>query len=156
MDNIDSKGLPEKGSNGDTIVRIDKLERKISRRRNEIRELKVELAKLRQNSRLPWPMVISMIVILLVGFWIYRSNEVNHKRLQGYHEKEREALEYLMQRQNYIYGVQTNNPSNIAEEWLSNRFPFVISHAPWLTNPTRGTNQPPSTNVIKKRKKRRK
>lgn len=62
MDNIDSKGLPEKGSNGDTIVRIDKLERKISRRRNEIKELKVELAKLRQNSKLPWFMVISNIV----------------------------------------------------------------------------------------------
>ena len=156
MDNAASKGRPEKGSDGDTIVRIDKLEQKISRRRNEIKELKVELAKLRQNRKLSWPMVISMIVILLVGFWIYRSNEVNHKRLQGYHEKEREALEYLMRRQNYIYGVQTNNPSNIAEEWFSNRFPFVISHAPWLTNTTRATNQPPSTNVIKKRKKRRK
>ena len=62
MDSTDPKGLPEKGSNGDTIVRIDKLERKISRRRNEIKELKVELAKLRQNIKLPWPMVISMIV----------------------------------------------------------------------------------------------
>ena len=59
MDNTDSKGLPEKGSNGDTIVRIDKLEQKISRRRNEIKELKVELEKLRQNGKLPWPMVIS-------------------------------------------------------------------------------------------------
>ena len=130
MDNTDSEGRPEKGANGDTIVRIDKLERKISRRRNEIKELKVELAKLRQNIKLPWPMVISMIVILLVGFWIYRSNEVNHKRVQGYHEKEREALEYLIRRQNYIYGGDTNQPLNIAAEWLSNRFPFVISHAP--------------------------
>ena len=152
MDNTESKGRPEKGANDGKIVRIDKLERKISRRRDEIKELKVELAKLRQNSKLPWPMVISIIVILLVGFWIYRSNEGNHKQLQGYHQKEREALEYLMRRQNYIYGVQTNNPSNIAEEWFSNRFPFMISHAPWLTNTTRATNQPPSTNVIKKRK----
>ena len=152
MDNAESKDRPEKGANGNTNVRIDKLERKISRRRDEIKELKVELAKLRQNSKLPWPMVISFIVILLVGFWIYIRNESNHKQLQGYHEKEREALEYLMRRQNYIYGVQTNNPSNIAEEWFSNHFPFVISHAPWLTNTTQGTNQPPSTNVIKKRK----
>ena len=59
MDNAESKDRPEKGSDGDTIVRIDKLERKISRRRDEIKELKVELAKLRQNSKLPWPMVIS-------------------------------------------------------------------------------------------------
>ena len=152
MDNTDSKGRPEKGANDGKIVRIDKLERKISRRRDEIKELKVELAKLRQNSKLPWPMVISLIVILLGGFWIYRSNEVNHKQLQGYHQKEREALEYLMRRQNYIYGGQTNQPFNIGEPGPNNRLPSVINNTPWPTHTTQGTNQPPSTNVIKKRK----
>jgi len=152
MDNTESKGRPEKGANDGKIVRIDKLERKISRRRNEIKELKAELAKLRQNSKLPWPMVISLIVILLGGFWIYRSNEVNHKQLQGYHQKEREALEYLMRRQNYIYGGQTNQPLDFRELGPNNRLPSVINNTPGPTNATQGTNQPPSTNVIKKRK----